>query len=164
MAGSRHYWWERYTDALNPANWLGKRVKKSARKRLPKTERRRGSREFGQKKTSPRRRVPPAATPPRPARERRRGDPLREIWNDENAGRGYRQAREFFDSMPAAYEDEYEREETWQSFVENMLGDGPYRANDPANPFWSQIGLSPARGGGFDWQAWRAVMDKRGTP
>jgi hypothetical protein len=163
MAGSRHYWWENILKGVNPANWLGKPARKAAKRRLPKTERRRGSREFGQKKTSPRRRVPPGSPQPE-ERETRRGDPLRDIWNDEGAGRGYRRARELFDSMPAMYEDELDREETWQSFVENMLGSGPFKANDPNNPFWSQIGLSPARGGGFDWQAWRAVMDRRGSP
>lgn len=156
MAGQRHYWWERYTDALNPANWLGKRVRKAVRKRT-KPERRRGSREHGGGKSPRESRAPSEPPAQRESRQRpTRGDAYRDIWRQEGGTGSFTRAQRFFQGLPASYADREDELTTWRSFVANMVnGPAGQRVNDPGNPFWSRIGLSPRD---FDWSGWRAVM------
>lgn len=91
---------------------------------------------------------------------------FKDVWDEAGAERGYHRARDFFGSLPARYDSADEELDVWDSFVQNMVLDGPFKKNDPQNPFWSDIGLSPGRGGGFNWAEWRQVFygGKHKTP
>lgn len=144
MAGSRHYWWERYTDRLNPSKW----VRGIVRGAKPKPERRRGSRDYG-----------PRAERPAPTPIMDRGgagrSAFREVWDDEGGIGNFSRDLAFFQSLPVQYETRQEEMQTWEYFVQYMTRESGFMFNDPGNPFWSQIGLNPRD---FNWSGWRAAV------
>jgi hypothetical protein len=144
MAGSRRYWWERYTDKINPRKWVRGIVKRST----PQPERRRGSREFGQREQRP---------VPSPILDRGGASrsPYREVWNDEGGDGSFSRDLSFFQSLPIKYDTRDEEMTAWEYFVRYMTKDSGYRYGDPGNPFWSQIGRNPRD---FDWAGWRAAV------
>jgi hypothetical protein len=84
-------------------------------------------------------------------------DPFRTVWWEESGPGSYGRARDFFDSIPAMYDDLEDELNVWRDFIKYMLnGEGGVRRDDPANPFWSSIGLSPRD---FDWAEWRQIIE-----
>lgn len=135
-----------FLDAINPVRWLERIVDALTP---------------GEESAPSRRRAappPPERIPPGPPGGGPSNREFKDVWDDAGAEGGYHRARDFFDSLPAQYESADEELDVWDSFVNNMILDGPYKKNDPQNPFWSDIALSPTRGGGFNWSGWRAMM------
>lgn len=83
---------------------------------------------------------------------------FKDVWDDAGGEAGFYRSLNFFQGLPAAYKSPDEELDVWESFITNMVNDSGYRRGDPANPFWSDIGMSPGRGGGFNWSEWRQVF------
>jgi hypothetical protein len=91
-------------------------------------------------------------------REARPENDFRQAWMQEHLsrpGRTYQKNIDMFRQIPGvAGEPHDEQVELWRSYINNMVR-GAHRRNDPANPFWSDIGLHPSD---FDWDAFRTAM------
>lgn len=140
-----------WLDRINPAKWLSNIVDA-----ITPTPRH-----------APRTSSPRTAVSRETPRAVRGDDPFRQAWQDAGGQGSYRRERAFFDSIPGVGDDDDDLE-LWDSFLRYMTGDGDgYKFNDPGNPFWSAIGLSPRRGGGFNWDEWRRAVhggQHRNTP
>lgn len=103
--------------------------------------------------------APPARPPEREPEEPDLDDRMRQAWRDETRSRldrNFERHLELFGSIPGIeLESDDEREYLWRSYIENMVR-GTHRRNDPANPWWADIGLDPRD---FDWAAFREAID-----
>lgn len=96
------------------------------------------------------------------ARERRedeRRNPYRQTWEREQPGKRFQRKnfegnKRFFDDLPGMdQETDEDKQELWQSYVENMVfGRSGYRYNDLRNPWWDDSNMHPNQ---FDWDEWR---------
>jgi hypothetical protein len=153
-----------WLDRINPANWLKNLIP------TPKTERRRGSREFGRGQKRQAQPINPNA----PRFGARQGfgaaqqfgpepsagmddETARDIWSDAGGQGSYARARTFFDNLNVPYESKEEEEEVWEAFATYMTHDSGYRYNSVGNPFWSSIGMTPDNPR-FNWDEWRAAV------
>jgi hypothetical protein len=129
-----------WIDRVNPARWL----QRLAHIVAPKPTRRR--------KPAPERPSPPPRAPG--GGGERRPDPFREVWEEEGGQGSYGRARDFFQGLPAVYDDFDEELEVWRLFVRYMVNNesGVRKNSVVDNPFWGEIGMSPQD---FDWAGWR---------
>lgn len=92
-------------------------------------------------------------------REAERNEPYRRTWEENQPGKRFKRKqfeseRRFFDELPGMEaETPEDKEELWQSYVENMVYPRHgYRFNDLRNPWWDDSGIHPNQ---FDWDGWR---------
>ena len=98
---------------------------------------------------------PPGGGPPITTADYRR------VWRHEHGKGSYRKNLDVFTRlMDDVRMPESEREELWESFIQNInRGQGRYRRNSTFNQFWQDTGIDPAA---MDWAKWRIAMGYTG--
>jgi hypothetical protein len=67
----------------------------------------------------------------------------------------FRHHLDVFSAFPLEYDDEAERLDFWEQYIQFMVN-GRERRNDPLAAFWQASGIDPRYD--FDWEDWRTAM------